>query len=314
MPYDDLYLHSHSSPMLCGIISPDVEVEEANFHLIGVPLDSTSSYRSGARLGPQKLRAIMAADSVECTSELGIDLMDHYRIKDWGDLGFTQSRIEETYEIIRKAFTSLLKESPHFIALGGDHAISIPIHHALNETMSEFSVVYFDAHFDAYDDLQGEPLSHGSVMRRTLEFENFAPEKSVFIGIRDFPREQKKFLEDQGFDIVHAHEFAESSLRDLVDRVSRRLPSKNDPKTHVHFSIDLDVFDTSAAPAVSNPTPGGPSSRTLFSFTRLLIEKSKLDSLAIVEYNPAFDVSEITGYLAMKYLVEMLGARFCRRQ
>ncbi len=308
MPYDDLYLHSHTNPVLCGIISPDFDAEDANFHLVGVPLDSTSSYRTGAKLGPQKLREIMAADSVECTSEIGVDLGEHYRIKDWGDLIFTQTRITETYDIIKKAFVSLLNECPHFIALGGDHAIATPIHHALNETMSEFSVVYFDAHFDAYDELLGEPLSHGSVMRRTLEFDNFAPEKSAFIGIRDFPNEQKSFLEDHGFEVIYAYEFDEFSLIELASRVSKRLPRQND-RTHVHFSIDLDVFDTSTAPGVSNPTPGGLSARTLFSFTRRLIKSSKLDSLAMVEYNPSFDVSEITGYLAIKYLVEMLGAR-----
>ncbi len=308
MKFDDLHLHSMTNPMLCGIISPDINEEEANFHLIGVPLDSTSSHRTGARLAPQKLRGILMADSVECTSETGIDLQEHYRIKDWGDLSFSQSRMQETHDIIKKAFQSLLQETPHFIALGGDHAIATPIHHALNESIEEFAIVYFDAHFDAYDELLGEPLSHGSVMRRTLELENFAPEKSVYVGIRDYPSDQKKFLEDHSFEIIYAFEFDETGPLELAARASKSLPRGGDV-THLHFSIDLDVFDTAAAPGVGNPTPGGPTSRMLFSFTRHLIKKSKLDSLAMVEYNPPFDVSEITGYLAIKYLVEMLGAR-----
>ncbi len=311
MSFDEVFLHTNMNPMLCGIISPTINENEANFHLLGIPLDSTSSYRTGAKLGPDHIRYLLSSDNFECTGELGVELSEHYKIKDWGNLALRQGRVVESYELIRKVMNNLLRSTQNFLVFGGDHGIEIPVHEALDQNTQEFAILYFDAHFDAYQELCGEPLSHGSTLFKTANLENFAPEKSAVIGIRDFPREHKKWAEDIGLKVIYAHEFAEnppSALAQLIISQIKRLKENS----HLHVCIDLDVFDPSAAPAVGNPTAGGLTSRQVFSLLSAIgkgMQTHPFDSCSITEYNPAYDNANITGFLIIKLVIELLSSR-----
>jgi arginase family enzyme len=63
---------------------------------------------------------------------------------------------------------------------------------------------------------------------------------------------------------------------------------------HLYVSIDLSVLDPAAAPGVSEPAPGGLTSRELFRVVRLLVSDDRLAGLELIETVPSLDESSRT--------------------
>jgi len=80
----------------------------------------------------------------------------------------------------------------------------------------------------------------------------------------------------------------------------RRTVGKN-----VYLSVDLDVLDPAFAPGVATPYPGGLSSAQLILLCKKIAGLG-LAGMDIMEYNPKFDVQDMTGHLATTLLIETL--------
>jgi agmatinase len=298
----------HDPETLCGIIKRDWIIDSPNYHFLGVPLDISSTYRTGSRLGPEYIRRVLASENFECTTEQGIDLTQHFRIKDWGNVGIISTDIEKSLQQVSEAVQDLLRAEQPFLVFGGDHSITIGIGEAFESTKIPFYLIYIDAHLDLYSEMKGSSLSHACTLKRLLETE-FCKGATV-LGYRDFTSAQLQDAEKAKINLISIGElFQEEALFEYGYELAQSL---TDNEHRVHVSLDLDVLDPSCAPGVGNPVAGGLGTRHLIGLLSGIFQglsRSKPVSWDIVELNPLYDHAEITAFAVTKLILEGLGAQ-----
>lgn len=293
--------------MLCGIFKSNWEDNDENFNFLGVPIDITSSYRCGARLGPDSFRKILSSENFECSSESEIDLIKHYRIKDWGNIGIIRSDISKSIERISEGVFSILSEGKPLLVFGGDHSTTIGVGHSLENLNLSTHIIYVDSHLDLYDELMETRFSHGCTLKRLTELNNY--EGATLLGYRDFTKDQLSLARNERIKLFSTNELiSHPNLYQFGYDLGIKLKEKH---SNIHISLDLDVLDPSVAPGVGNPVAAGLNTRELLWLLSGIFQSLKtthIKSWDIVEYNPLFDVSEITGFAIVKILIECLSS------
>jgi agmatinase len=297
---------THQPEKFCGIIKDDWEDDKPNYHLLGVPLDISSTYRPGSRFGPDFLRKILQSENFECTSEKKVDLREYYRIKDWGNVGIIDTNLEKSLKFVSEGIQELISFQSPFLILGGDHSTTIGVGNAFEKSDIPFYVIYIDAHLDLYDEVKESRFSHACSLKRLSELETFRG--ATVLGYRDFLKDQIQYANRNSIDLYSTISLQKQKnlfqfAYDLVQKLKGQYNS-------IHISVDLDVLDPSFAPGVGNPVACGLFGRELLDllagiFTSLPQEKTY--SWDIVEYNPLFDNAEITAFFIIKMMIEALG-------
>jgi agmatinase len=77
-----------------------------------------------------------------------------------------------------------------------------------------------------------------------------------------------------------------------------------------YLTLDIDVFDPSAAPGTGFPEPGGLQYRDVVSLVRGLTRRLRLLGMDLVEVNPYLDPSRRTALLAARMILEVLACVF----
>ena len=131
--------------------------EDADYVVLGVPFDVTSTFRTGARFGPNAIRA--ASLNIETYSfRSDIDVED-VRIHDLGDL-HVSTDTEQTLDRLAKVIGEILEAGKMPVVIGGEHTITMGVLKGLGGDLSQTAVVSFDAHLDLRDEFMGLQLSH----------------------------------------------------------------------------------------------------------------------------------------------------------
>ena len=130
----DISLFSRGlDPMFAGINtflkSPYVEnireIGQYDVAVVGAPFDMGTTYRSGARFGPQAVRRISALYD-QYSPDLGMDLLEEITIGDAGDIFVIPANIEKTFDQIDLGLSHILDAGAFPIVIGGDHCIGFP--------------------------------------------------------------------------------------------------------------------------------------------------------------------------------------------
>ena len=153
--------------------------------VVGVPYDGGTSYRSGARFGPRKIReaSLMLWGY---NNPLAVKPLDVLKVIDYGDVDVIPPAIVDTYQNIESEVGGILRAGAAVISLGGDHSISLPLLRAHARQFGPLSVVHFDSHPDTWDtEFGGRPYSHGTPFRRALEEMLIHPAGYVQVGLRE---------------------------------------------------------------------------------------------------------------------------------
>ena len=275
----------HKPELLCGILKANWSIDEANYHLLGVPLDISSTYRTGARFGPDHFRKILLSENFECVSESNKDLSEYYRIKDWGNVGIISTNIHKSLQFVSEGVFDLIGTNQPFLVLGGDHSCVIGVGHAYEKANLPTFYFYIDAHLDLYKEVRESTNSHACTLRRISELESF--QGANVIGYRDFSKDQIKYAKASNIELFSTSDL----LRETeIYQFALNLAKNIDPNSkRIHISVDIDVLDPSFAPAVGNPVGAGISTRNLVELLKGLFEglrSDKIISWDIVEFNP----------------------------
>lgn len=218
-------------------------IKKDSYGIIGVPFDSTTSYHSGARLGPVVVReASYGFEKYNINFKSSLDTVFY----DFGDVNVVPGNCEVTCKIVEDTVNELLDLDVKPITIGGEHSASIGVIKALSEKYDKLTVVHLDAHRDLAFDFIGEKYSHATVMRRAHEF----GVDLVQIGIRSSSAEEEEFV-DSTYNI---QTFKNKDVHRHMDAVEYYLTTVDTP---IYLSVDMDVLDPAIAPDVGNPTPGG---------------------------------------------------------
>lgn len=278
--------------------------------ILGIPFDSGTSYRPGARFGPQAIRQASRHLRTNFHPAYDMEPFKSVQVADAGDVGCNPYNIEEAIQQIETATCDLFTKSRSIVSLGGDHTIAVPLLRAVNKQVGPVSLVHFDAHLDTWDTYFGAPYTHGTPFRRAAEEGLFIDDASMHVGIRGplYSRDDLKSDEELGFKVIHCDEFQTHGVDHVVKRIRDRVG--NHP---LYLSIDIDVLDPAHAPGTGTPEVAGMSSRELVNTIRGL---QGLDLIAadIVEVAPAYDHAEITSLCAATIAFEMVNLIACRHK
>ncbi|AMD18056.1 hypothetical protein TL18_08505 [Methanobrevibacter sp. YE315] len=218
-------------------------LKENSFGIIGVPFDSTTSYHSGARLGPIVVReASFGFEKYNTVFNKDLNATFY----DFGDINVVPGNCEKTCEIVEETVNELINLNINPIIIGGEHSASIGAIKALSEKYGKLTVIHLDAHRDLAFEFIGEKYSHASVMRRAHEI----GADLVQIGIRSSSKDEEEFVKST----YNIQTFKNKDVHKHMDAIEYYLTNIEGP---IYISIDMDVVDPAFAPNVGNPTPGG---------------------------------------------------------
>ncbi len=263
--------------------------------IIPVPIDSTTSFRSGARYGPSAIIAASAALE-DYDLELGIDV---------AELGIhTTPPLEPHVGDPRQMAKRVQIAVAHYSELGkitavigGDHSAAIGSALAHGETLPNLSVLYIDAHADLRDEYRGTGWGHGSSARRIG-----AHCPVTLVGVRTLALEEREYIDEAG---IPAYYWPPQHPDYADDVISGLNPT-------VYVSVDLDALDPSEMAAVGTPEPGGMRWLDLLSLLLRVAQQRRIVGFDVCELAPN-EGPPANSYTAAK-LVYKLIAYACRSQ
>ena len=271
-------------------------LDTAQVVLIPIPYDSTTSFRSGSREGPEAI----------ITASYALEDYDFELELDVSEIGIhTTSALEPHMagpgpmtERVRGAVAEYLDTGKTVGLLGGEHSITIGSVQAHIEVYPSLSVLYLDAHGDLRDEYMGTPFGHASAARRAYECCPIA-----LAGVRSLCQEEHDFIRDKNLPVWYWDaDYHRSSPDAVVDSLSET----------VYVSVDLDVLDPALMPAVGTPEPGGMAWHQLVGLLSKVAESRRIVGFDVCELAPA-DGPPACSYTAAK-LVAKLVAYSCGRR
>ena len=300
-PIDASRTPRFAGPPTFALLPWRTDVSRCDVAVVGVPFDSGTSYRPGARFGPSAVRQGSRLLR-PWHPALGVSPLAGQQVADAGDIACNPFDIAEAMAQVETAAAELLEGAGHLLAIGGDHTIAYPLLRATSQRFGPPALVHFDAHLDTWQTYFGAPLTHGTPFRRAAEEGLFAEQHSMHVGIRGPLYAQSDLDEDAelGFRVVHAMEIERSGIEGVVARIRERVGD-----APVYLSIDIDVLDPAHAPGTGTPEAGGLTSRELLGILRGLAGLPVIGA-DLVEVAPAYDHAEITSVAAAHVCFELL--------
>ena len=301
-PINGTILPRYAGPSTFARLPELRDVPKCDVAVVGVPFDAGTSFRPGARFGPQAIRQASRNLRTQYHPNYGIEPFMVQQVADAGDIACNPYNINDAIQQIEDATTELLEKCGAIVSLGGDHTIAYPLLKSINKRYGPVALVHFDAHLDTWDTYFGAPYTHGTPFRRAAEAGLFMDSASMHVGIRGPLYSRNDLTNDQelGFRTVHCDEFETIGITGVVERIRDRVG--NHP---LYLSIDIDVLDPAHAPGTGTPEIAGMSSRELLGVLRGLAGLSVV-SADVVEVAPAYDHAEITSLAAATVTYELI--------
>jgi len=254
----------------------DADRADADYALVGAPLDVSTTFQPGARFGPERIRKFAATfdDYDRRTDALFSErsVHDHGDVRAWDDAADYLAYLAGT-------LTDLVRDGAVPLTMGGEHTVTAAGVHAVDPDV----LVVLDAHLDLRDAYDGNPLNHACVLRRALDGMpasaplswGSAADDLVVLGARTgSPAE---------------YERAEASDVTVVppDAVSDWTPPADLADRSVYLSVDVDGADPGFVPGTGTMEPFGLFPREMRDVVRTVAPHC--DGFDVVEVNDRDD-------------------------
>ncbi len=277
--------------------------EGVDVAVVGVPFDTATSFRAGARFGPEAIRAGSMLLR-PWHPALEVDVFAAQSAVDWGDIEVTPGNAAKTMDQIAAGVRELLDAGITPIVLGGDHSIALGElrAHAL-AAGDPVALVLLDAHADTWEQYYGERIFHGTPFKRAVEEGVLDARRSLLAGMRgplyaaadlDQPREL-------GFDVIAGDELRALAPAEFAARVHERVG--HGPAV---LGFDIDVLDPAFAPGTGTPEVAGLLPHEALALLRALAGM-RFRGFDVVEVSPPYDgPGQGTAMLAANIAFEFL--------
>jgi agmatinase len=287
------------------------ELAGVDVAIIGVPYDSSTSYRSGTRFGPRAIREqsllLWGYNNAQRVAPFEV-----LKVVDYGDVDVVPVDVSASHRAIEQSALTILQAGPRLVSLGGDHSISLPLLRAHHKRHGPLAVVHFDAHPDTWDEEYPTfKYSHGTPFRRAIEEGLIDTSAYLQIGIRGPTAGPQDYTdaEQLGARLITFDEADRIGVPALLAEVQQQVGSRP-----LYVTLDIDAVDPAFAPGTGTPEVGGFNSHQMLQLVRGL-SGLNLVGADLVEVAPPFDPQHITAILAANLVFELLSlmARMARR-
>ena len=299
----------------CDLDDPK-SFEGADVIIVGAPIDAGTSYRSGAKFGPQAIRGTdyLPHDGERPHMALRVDGLKDLKVLDAGDLMMPSDDLSKCLALLREATEKISRAGAIALVLGGDHSVTSADVAGIADHLGKgkVSMIHFDAHADTGDLQNGSLVGHGTPMRRLIESGDVRGDRFLQVGLRGYWPEDAtlKWMRDQK---MRSYEMTEIHNRGLKAVLDESFGILTDETEGVFLSVDIDVVDPGMAPGTGTPEPGGLTSRELLEAVRRICIELPVVGIDVVEVAPPFDNSDITAMLANRVVLEALSGIAFRR-
>lgn len=285
------------------------DLTEIDVAVLGIPYDSSTSYRAGARFGPRGIREqsllLWGYNNV-----LKVAPFEVLKVIDAGDVNVIPVDIRATHTVIEAAARRVLEAGAKLVTLGGDHSITLPLLRAHVDTHGPLGVIHFDAHPDTWShEYSGHPYSHGTPFVRAIEEGLIDREAYVQLGIRGPTGGPQDYADALalGTRMITLEEFRARGPAEVMTEIRERMGTRS-----VYVTLDIDCVDPAFAPGTGTPEVGGLTSHEILQLVRGL-QPLHTVGFDLVEVAPAYDPTGITSILAANLAFEFLSLLALRK-
>ena len=252
--------------------------EEADYAVIGAPLDISTTFQPGARFGPERVRRFARTfdDYDPHTDRAFTDLAVHDAgdVRAWDDAA-------EYLDFLEGRLADLHADGTLPLLVGGEHTVSVAGVRAADPDV----FLALDAHLDLRADYDGNPLSHATVTRHALD----VADEAVVVGARTGSDAEWDRAADADVTVVPPAEVADWSP---------------DFDGSVYLSVDIDGADPAFAPGTGTMEPFGLAPREM----RTVVQSVAADCVGfdLVEVNDRDDgqAAALGGKLLRRFVYE----------
>lgn len=284
------------------------KIEEANIILGSASYDGGCSCGSGTSLAPRKLRTL---SSYLPSFDSNFHNLEKVRIYDYCDINEKNCENNIYTEIETKA-QEILAFNKFMLFFGGDHSISIPLEKAFFDKFSKSGkhpvIIHIDAHMDILDEYMDSKMSHACPNRRAID-NGYLPNDINLIGIRSYEKGEVEFKEQHPeLLVITADEFRRNNIKEMVKNIKAKY---NDDAVY-YVSFDIDAIDPGFAPGTGTPESFGLTPIEIRNLFEEIFTTLDVKAMDIVEISPSLDINDITSWLGLKLLYEIIYQKFIR--
>lgn len=213
---------------------------EANYVVVGAPLDVSTSFQPGTRFGPGRIRKF--AETFDDYDRRTDCRFSDLSVHDYGDV-HAWNDVPEYVKHLSGVLRDAVWDDAVPLLLGGEHTVSAA---GVRATEPELFVA-IDAHLDLRTDYDGDEWSHACVTRRILE----TAEEAIVVGARTGSEEEWQRAAKGDVTVVPPED-ASAWLEAVVGGARDPFSGKR-----VYLSVDIDGADPGFAPGTGTKEPFG---------------------------------------------------------
>lgn len=290
-----------NTPPFLGAKNGTVEqIQDADVLIYGVPWEGAVTWGdyTGCELGPKVMRLSSGRYSGYLPELNHIDVFEHLKLADLGDIDVVPADVGETMKRIQTFAKGVWEKDAFPIALGGDHGITYPILAGLAEQHPDkkIGILHLDAHYDNMPHFEGEKYARSTPFARLYELDQVRNESLLHLGIHG-PRnkpETGRYAQEAGAKTYTLTEMKETdNLRKFAAKLYKEAAKDVD---FVYLSVCSDVLDVAY-------NPGGPIDTNGLTSYELLTLVHEFTSRGVVgmdfvEVYPQQDANDVSSHFA----------------
>ncbi|MBE0596455.1 MAG: agmatinase family protein [Desulfuromonadales bacterium] len=303
------------TPTFLGVPKVDLQRLPAGLDavIVGVPWEGTITWGTftGCELAPRTVRHC-AARYGGFLPEYEIDLFDHLRLGDAGDVAVDPNSPAETMAAVCRSMELVYATGGIPVILGGDHSFTPEVIRALSrQRPGPIGVIHFDAHFDNAKIFGEDSMPRCAPLHRIAQIPEVRTQSIAHVGIRG-PRNspaQLAYAREMGASVFTIRDIRRRGIEAVIEDA---IAVAQKGTKQVYVTICSDCLDAAF-------NPGGPADfNGLFAhelFAALYrIGECGIAGLDFVEIYPGQDPSSFSSHLAAWAVIHALAGGAARKR
>ena len=233
------------------------------------------------------------------------------------------------YDRVSKAVCETMKSGLFPLVLAGDHSTAGGTIAGIKmaRPKRKLGIIWIDAHADMHSpyttpsgNMHGMPLSISLAEdnkshqvhnpdTQTVEMWNklknlgkiqpkIEPEDIVFIGLRDYEKEEEAIIKKGGIKVIPVSEIRRKGVENVVRQTFMHLSNCDD----IYITFDVDSLDSSISRGTGTPVSNGLREREAEDLIASFMQHHKICCFEVAEVNPTLDKENLMAEIAFNIL------------